>query len=282
MQWWHLSCIDIDESHYELLTNNSNLLYKCDKCKNCKGETNNSNNSHVSDKNEKSDTDTISNRDIFEKMSSMMVTMEKLLANQDKVTKSNSDLSARVNKLEKQGNGVSEKQIESVIEKKLDGLVDEKINEAVREQNEQEARKLNLILVNIPENSGDNSKEKDKETVEKLIKKIVQEEEISIEQINRLGEKSIDNRPRLLKIKVKTMDLKRKILKNASKLNDDSENTDPKKRIYINVDYTKKQRDLNKALREELRNMPTEEREKYMIRSNKIVLRENNTQRDPK
>ena len=44
--------------------------------------------------------------------------------------------------------------------------------------------------------------------------------------------------------------------------------------MYINVDYTRKEREMNKILREELKKMPADERKKYHIRNNKIVLKE--------
>lgn len=47
-----------------------------------------------------------------------------------------------------------------------------------------------------------------------------------------------------------------------------------KKKIYINPDFTKKERELNKTLRDKIKAMPTEERSKYTIKSNKIVPKE--------
>ena len=44
--------------------------------------------------------------------------------------------------------------------------------------------------------------------------------------------------------------------------------------MYINIDYTKKEREVNKALRDELRNKPAEEREKYQIRFGKLILKD--------
>ena len=75
-----------------------------------------------------------------------------------------------------------------------------------------------------------------------------------------------------MRIKVQNTEIKRKILRNSNKLNEDKV-TDPKKKIYINEDLTKTQREINKTLRDQLKAMPTEERNKYTIRSNKIVAR---------
>ena len=94
---------------------------------------------------------------------------------------------------------------------------------------------------------------------------------MKIDQVLRLGEKN-KNRARLLRIKVQNTEIKRKILRNSNKLNENKV-TDPKKKIYINEDLTKTQREINKTLRDQLKAMPTEERNKYTIRSNKIVAR---------
>ena len=74
------------------------------------------------------------------------------------------------------------------------------------------------------------------------------------------------------------MEIKKKILINSKCLNEGTGITDPKKKIYINLDYTKKERDINRTLREELKAMPTEKREKHTIKYNRIVLKdESNT-----
>ena len=100
------------------------------------------------------------------------------------------------------------------------------------------------------------------------------EEEIKVEQMFRIGEKDKTNRARLLKIKVENMEIKKKILINSKCLNEGTGITDPKKKIYINLDYTKKERDINRTLREEPKAMPTEKREKHTIKYNRIVLKD--------
>ena len=51
--------------------------------------------------------------------------------------------------------------------------------------------------------------------------------------------------------------------------------------MIINIDFTKKEREMNKSLREELRKMPADQREKYHIRNNKIVLKEDSSKDNP-
>ena len=61
---------------------------------------------------------------------------------------------------------------------------------------------------------------------------------------------NIGNRPRLLRISVKDTSTKYKILKYSPNLNKNNQNS-PK--IYINPDYTAKEREANKKLREQLK-----------------------------
>ena len=67
--------------------------------------------------------------------------------------------------------------------------------------------------------------------------------------------------------------IRNQILKNAAKANVKG-TKDPKKKIYINMDYTKKEREENKELRDQLRSMSEEERKKVMIKNGRIVKRE--------
>ena len=258
-QWWHISCKGISEDHFNnFIANQPNFLYYCDNCKPNKAK------------------ESISNKAIFEQMAKMMTTMQKVLDKNEEMSKSNKEIIKRVTKLEQNNENktVSEAQVQNIVEKKLENIVDEKVSDAIREMNEHESRKLNLIFVNVPEGEGDDPKSKDKEVLTEIMKKVLPTDDINFEQINRLGEKKQDSRPRLLKVRVKNMETKMKILKSSSKINEGSNIEDPRKKMYINIDYTRKEREMNKNLREELRNKPAHEREKYQIRNNKIVLRE--------
>ena len=257
-QWYHAPCLKIEDEKYDWLASSDNLLFVCDTCK-------------VNRANEES----LTNAALFIQMKDMMANMKVVLANQNKMMKTNDDLAFRVNKLETQNasKGVSEDIVKTIVEESIGSVVDTKIDDAIRESQEQEARKLNFIMVNVSENPGEDSKKKDQETVNKMMKKILPDEEVEIDDVTRLGEANIGNRPRFLRVKVKSMDIKRKIMKNSSKLNEGTDVTDPRKKMYINMDYTKKEREVNKALREELKNKPEEERVKYQIRFGKLVLK---------
>ncbi len=248
LQWRHAHCCLISDEEYEFLAGNDNVIYICDDCKS-KG------------KNDKKEEDG-NNSTILKQMKTMM---ETILVQHNKIIEENKQLLARVSKLEK------EKPASAITEDSIKAMVEERVDEVMRETKEQEERKLNLIFVNVPENVGKDSDVKDKEMLDTLVKKILPDEEVSIEENARLGKVNIGNLPRLLKIKVKTADIKWKILKNAAKLNEGTNVTDPRKKIYVNLDYTKKEREVNKALRTELRNKSPEERSKYIIKNGKLI-----------
>ena len=122
-----------------------------------------------------------------------------------------------------------------------------------QEKDEQERRKDNLLIVNIPENDKEDKDEKiahDKKTVAEIIQKLVpdfKEEEILYPL--RLGKKD-DKFPRLIKITIKSSQTRVKIFQNITKLNDTE--TTPKERIYINKDLTPLQRTKEKTKRQEI------------------------------
>ena len=102
-----------------------------------------------------------------------------------------------------------------------------------------------------------------------LISKIVTLEEGEVVEPIRLG-KVGGNRPRLLKVTVKNHDKKKEIVRKAPELNRNVADKD--KRVYINHDYTQKQREKYKALREEKWRRTREGEQNLVIRNGKIVV----------
>ena len=258
-QWWHSACCNIDDEKYEWLASSSNVLFVCDNCKDSRNRG-----------------ESLSTESLFTQMQAMINSMNATLAIHEKMIKSNNELASRVTKLEKQGttSGVGEEDVKKIVEESVTNILDAKAEEIMRDVQERDARKLNLIVANLPENLGEDSKKKDEEVVNGLMKKILPGEEVKIEETTRLGKVNLGNRPRFVKIKVQSMEMKKKILKHSAKINEGTGVTDPRQKLYINMDYTKKEREINKALRDELKSKPAEEREKYQIRFGKLVLKD--------
>jgi len=158
---------------------------------------------------------------------------------------------------------LEEKRSESNVEGKIQQEVEKKVSEAFEEMKERDSRKLNLILVNVPESEAETGEERQKEDirrVEELVGKLeVQVADIGIANPTRLGHRVIGkaSKPRVLRISVKSEEAKKTLLTKAKKLSDDSV---PKaKKVYINSDRTLKDRQEFKKLRDELARRREEE-----------------------
>ena len=124
------------------------------------------------------------------------------------------------------------------------------VNATLTEREEIQKRKLNLVIHNLPEPTGE------EETETSLLKTLIEEklqidDEITIKDITRLGNPRDDDSPRLLKIELETLSMKRKILSCAIKLRNIPEN-DTFAKVYVKPDLTKKQQTESKNLKEKL------------------------------
>ena len=181
--------------------------------------------------------------------------------------------------------------LENIIDQKVSEKVNEKFQEIVKthqlqqiqpvpevtpdEREEREKRKLNIVLVNIPESEKEDSKEnteEDLKRVTELLGTITQIEEGDVVEPVRLGQKDPkEKRPRFLRLRVISSAKKGAIFKNATKLNTDDA-IGPKDRIYINRDLTPIQRKADSLLREEYARRRTAGEKYLKIRRGKIVV----------
>ncbi len=235
--WWHAGCANLTVKEYEIITKKSKYLKFC--CDNCV------------------DNDRPKENALQAQLSMMTTMFSTMQQTQLKILD-------RLEKLE------SNQKIDS----KIEDMVDSKIKEAILDTREREERKLNLIITNIREPEGaslEDKKKSDKEEVNRLIEEITDEKVIISDPI-RLGRVNIGTRPRLLRITVQNEESKFKILKNAAKLN---RQKDPSKRIYINPDYSVREREAHKKLRQELRERQAKGEQNLMVnyRDCKIVTR---------
>lgn len=158
--------------------------------------------------------------------------------------------------------------------KNIDSKMSEKVEEKVEEMEEREKRALNLILWNIPESKAITKaeiKQNDLKTAEDIFRKIVDLDSDEISETTRLGKKLENGKPRGLRIKVKNLDTKRDILRNAKHVN--KRDTAKEDRIYINADQTPAERDLHKKLRAELKEKTNNGETDLIIRDKQIIKR---------
>ena len=139
--------------------------------------------------------------------------------------------------------------------------------EVIKEIKEQDERKLNVIIFNLAESSGEDNQDKhDKEEV-KEIGKICQAniKKDDITGSRRLGKKNDGGKPRPLLITLINEEKKKALFINLKKL---QTAPDKYKKISVRHDLTPKQQENEKALREEAKKMEAElsGKEKCLVR----------------
>jgi hypothetical protein len=124
-----------------------------------------------------------------------------------------------------------------------------------------------------PESEGetaDERKQSDLDKVTNLVSKVTDVTKGDFSNPIRLGAWQVGKgiKPRMLKVAVKSEEVKRRVLSNAPKLNDGVR--EAKDRVYINQDRTERERNDFRKLREELERRKKDEPE-LVIRGGKIV-----------
>ena len=138
------------------------------------------------------------------------------------------------------------------------------------EKEEQEKRKRNLVVSNMPESEAQTGEDRKKEDITKLTDIIKEELRIHVKVQNafRAGKKQ-ENRPRLLIVTLESEACKWDVLKAARLLRESDNET--VRNMYINKDMTVQERDQNKKLREEVK-MRRSRGENVKIIKGKCVL----------
>ena len=143
------------------------------------------------------------------------------------------------------------------------------VNEAITEREEQQSRKLNLMVINLTEAE---SAEEDTAQMKVLLEtKMNIEDEIVIKEFTRLGRVREDGKPRLVRVQLQDLTMKRKILSSATKLRKLAEN-DPFAKVYVKPDLTKKQQAESKNLFTALKAQRAQDQDnRYIISKGKII-----------
>ncbi|KAK4317199.1 hypothetical protein Pmani_011680 [Petrolisthes manimaculis] len=165
------------------------------------------------------------------------------------------------------------------VEKRMDDLqndivrdIKEKVIEEIREDEEQERRKSNLVIYNLPEPEGTNAEEVgdiEEAVCQQLFEQEIKVQEVAVVSVKRLGkprerevrprpnanaaEPGVADKPKPRPLLVKLIDAKTKwtILKNCKNLK--YTQNDIFKYVSVTPDMTYKQRQEDKRLRDELR-----------------------------
>lgn len=143
----------------------------------------------------------------------------------------------------------------------------EPINRAeIMEELEIERRRLNLVIMKVPEEG------KDEDIVKEIVTHLIGESGSSaIVEVERIGRLSGDGKARPLRVKLNQQNIRRDILHAAPKLKDN----DTYKKIFVTPDLTRKQQAADKELRDKLKDFRKEDKEgDFKIKKGKIVKNE--------
>ena len=137
------------------------------------------------------------------------------------------------------------------------------INSFLNEEKEKAKRRLNLIIHNIPESTDGDGLTRKKHDIDFIISAFQQYLGVNatINKAFRLGQRG--SKPRLLKISVNTETEKASILQNRIKLKNDVHPEEIQK-IFITPDVIPKEQEVNKKLRDELKELNKEGRIYYI------------------
>lgn len=247
--WYHVKCQRVCLADYDLLqkTDDSVQWY----CKCCK----------------------VSSQKIY-KMVTLMHKRQDQLEEELKILSSN--VSKCNEKMDNQGSVVTsiQKEVEEMREQMPD-LICKTVSSIIDDKSEEEKRECNLILFNVPEHDSEvNASEKDLAFVHEVLNESLglSETPVTIQDMQRLGAKPKRGatNSRLLRLTIKDRNMRGSVLRNAYKLK--SAKVESHKRLGIGRDMTKKQRDLNRVLRQELDKKRNDFPDKrWVIRREKVI-----------
>ena len=169
-----------------------------------------------------------------------------LLLKIDHLEKKNAEMEERCSQLEDANRKLLNKADDG-------GKIEEKLTSVYDEYEDRKSRESNLIISGIEEETEgtvDERRSKDEKKLKKVLNFLNIEEE-SCMNVSRIGKPSDNGKPRLLRVKMRNLELKRRTLVSSKKLR----SSESYRQVYINPDYTKKEQEAQKKLREDLKRL---------------------------
>lgn len=258
--WMCTQCLRMSQELYDLLQQDSNLKWLCDDCKKC-----------MADKKDDTKDDSKSSelKELILAMSAQLQTQYQRLETliQNKVDqREHEELAIRVTALEESQDPINTHEIQQMVEARVAICIDE--------YREREARKLNLVVHNLPEQDMETPEErKTADIVEmKNVLKEIECDDAVITNMQRLGKKNENTpKPRLALLKMENVAGKRRVL-SAAKMLRNSQNQSWKG-TFISPDMSPATRKTQQKLRQELRDRKESGEEDLVIRRGQIVKR---------
>lgn len=260
--WSCITCLNMSHELYDMMQNDNNLKWLCTECKKCLTEK----------KEHEMDTGRGEIKELIQSMSEDLKTRlgrleDLLLKKVDK--KDHDELVERVAALEEREDNQYMPDITGIEE-----AIEAKVTACIDEYREREARKLNLIVHNLPEPEQDTPEERNTADMEemKVVLEEIECEQASIEHVQRLGMKvEGGQKPRLALVKMKNVASKRMVLASAKKLRNSRKET--LKNTYISPDMSPAMRKEQRELRKQLKERKEQGEEDLVIKKGKIVNR---------
>lgn len=259
-KWACIACLGLQKNVYKALNTNHHVLWLCQSCKadlpppGATGTTPKTPKAAAAQPSAPADI-----ASMFAAMMQQLQRMESKLDAKADAAEVQS-LSERVNALESQMVATAAKPEPQKTEE-----IKSQVEEAIDEYREREARKLNLVIFNLPESEKEEVEERRTEDTA-AIKDLISLTgcEATPTKFLRLGARN-DDRIRPVKLELESTSDKWKILKGARKLKDTRLRT-----IGIAPDLSKKQRTERKQLKEEIETRKAQGEENLMIRRGRI------------
>ena len=245
-QWYHAKCQRVTNAEYEFLSDKPNESIQW-YCKSCRGAS----------------------LKLFKIVTVMHKRQEEL---EKQVTDIRQDINKCNTKLDNQSQVISgasnkiseiEQNLPAIISRKMVSLLDDRVEEEKREEN--------LIFFNVPETD---AREQDEEFIRELCDEALglDMRDVAINEMVRLGAKpkTENDKSRPVRLVIKDRDKRADILRNAHKLKDADK--DLHKKVGINKDLTKSQREQRKTLRSKLNKLKLDfPNKKWAIRRDEVV-----------
>ncbi|KAK4318776.1 hypothetical protein Pmani_010199 [Petrolisthes manimaculis] len=241
--WFHAGCEQVSVGFYKELQKSRTQLWMCKKCRGSR-------------KNYKQE-------------------IIKLRAENEEMKEENRKMDTKVKDLETK-NGEMKKKLQELEEKLLSTKSDitsqvmNMVRDEMNERDETQKRANNIVVYNLPEPDGTVVEERIKEDINKCayLLKDVLKVEVGVTKVIRFGKRNDNNtRPRPTLIKLENESEKWHVLSKAKNLKYANEET---RKIGISPDMTKRQREENKKLRDELK-IRRDRGERWQIKRGQLV-----------
>ena len=262
--WYHKDCTNIQNSEWDFLMTNPNILYSCDDCLHNKGQN----------ASEMREIKTLLQDHLKETKKVMTDLEDKIYTNVNKIveekfcqyTKTQEKLETMVKEV---------KAVELNIEEKIK----QEVKQQLENKNEKESKQNNLIILRLPEQETEDPTEeyhKDEVVVKKIFEttnpelKAEMERVLKENKIVRLGKRKADKtKPRPIKITLPDSEMKKQIFRGCKNLRDSDY-----KNISVQNDLTFEEREANFKLRQELKERKDKGEDVCIFRGKIIPLSE--------